>query len=161
MSTSTTSRFSRSTSRLGPFGEIPDDPEKHLVFDRPTISPRAAAGYERLRGQVVIDFFELDTREDLLEGRCVLIQLLWPRREDRSSGDAAKKSRAEAFLNVIEEDLRLPHTACGRAFIHLYDSNRSRRELVRCGLRVLDEQRSGSFQSFRVTRPSARRSPPG
>lgn len=111
---------------LFPFGQDGDDPDAYLSFDGPTIGRRAGTGYEGLRSQVVVDFFELDTREDLLEGRCMLIQLLWPQLECRLSGDPEEKSSAEAFLKVIEEGHRFPHTACGRAFIELHAHDRSR-----------------------------------
>jgi hypothetical protein len=87
---------------------------------------RSGSGYEDLRSQGVVDFFELDTREDLLEQRCMLIQLLWTQLECRVSGDPEEKSSAEAYLKVIEEEHRFPHTACGRAFIELHGRDRSR-----------------------------------
>ena len=90
------------------------------------VRPRPTAGHERLRGQVVIDFFELDTREGLLEGRCWLILLLWPFLEERDSSDPVKKSRAEAFLRTVQEGHRHMHTACGRAFIEVYGRERTR-----------------------------------
>lgn len=109
---------------LFPFGENGDDPGAYLSFDGPTVGRLAGSGYHGLRSQVVIDFFELDTREDLLEGRCMLIQLLWPQLELRSFGDPEEKSAAEAYLKIIEEGHRFPHTACGRAFIELHGRDR-------------------------------------
>lgn len=111
---------------LFPFGEHGDDPNEYLVFEGPTIRPRPGSGHERLRAQVVIDFFELDTREGLLEGRCWLIQLLWPQLEKLSSSDPQEKAQAESFLKTVEAEHRHLHTACGRAFIELYHRNRLR-----------------------------------
>lgn len=114
---------------LFPFGERGDDPAGYLAFDGPTVRPRPEAGYERLRARAVIDFFELDTREGLLEGRCMLIQLLWPRLEERGSADQRKRERGEAFVRILAEENRLPHAACGRAFVALYDADRARAAL--------------------------------
>ena len=113
---------------LFPFGEHGDDPETFLRFTGPTVRPRPDAGFERLRAQAVIDFFELDTREGLLEGRCWMIQLLWPRLEERDSPDPHKRARAETFLTTVQAGHRQLHTACGRAFIDLYEKDRARAE---------------------------------
>jgi hypothetical protein len=113
---------------LLPFGEDGDDPAEYFAFLGPTLRPRPQEGYERLRARVVIDFFELDTREGLLELRCVLIQLLWCQLENRASPDPHKKAKAEAFLETVQKTSRHPHTACGRAFIDLYESDRDMAE---------------------------------
>jgi hypothetical protein len=113
---------------LFPFGEDGDDPSEYLAFQGPTVHPRPTAGHEHLRAQVVIDFFELDTREGLLELRCVLIQLLWCQLENRASSDPRKKVKAEAFLESVQKTCRYPHTACGRAFIDLYEKDRDMAE---------------------------------
>ena len=111
---------------LFPFGEDGDDPGQFIGFNGPLIVRRDGAGYEGLRSHVVVDFFELDTREDLLEGRCMLIQMLWTRLENQSSNDVEERAEAEAFLKVVQEELRFPHTACGRAFIELHARDRLR-----------------------------------
>ncbi len=109
---------------LFPFGENADDPGQFLAFLGPTLQALPAAGYERLRAQVVIDFFELDTREGLLEGRCWMIQCLWARLEERESSDLTKRARSEEFLLSVRNGHQQLHTACGRAFIELYDADR-------------------------------------
>jgi hypothetical protein len=108
---------------LFPFGEAGDEPVEYLAFQGPTVHPLPVAGHERLRAQAVIDFFELDTREGLLELRCVLILFLWGQLEKRTSADPQKKAKAEAFLETVRKTCRHPHTACGRAFIDLYEKN--------------------------------------
>ena len=113
---------------LFPFGEDGDDPVEYLAFQGPTVHPLPAAGHERLRARAVIDFFELDTREGLLELRCLLIQLLWCQLEKRASPDPRKKAKAEAFLETVQKTCRHPHTACGRAFIDLYEKDRDMAE---------------------------------
>lgn len=115
---------------LFPFGEHGDDPGGSLSFDGPMIRilPELETGYEHLRARVLVDFFELDTREGLLEGRCWMIQLLWPRLEEQSSPDPVKKARSQKFLNAVQQEHALPHVACGRAFIRLYSQDHARAE---------------------------------
>lgn len=113
---------------LFPFGDDGEDPAEYLAFQGPTVYPLPVAGHERLRAQAVIDFFELDTREGLLELRCMLIQLLWCQLENRASPDPRKKAKAEAFLETVQKTCRHPHTACGRAFIDLYEKDRDMAE---------------------------------
>lgn len=113
---------------LFPFGEHPDEPGNFLSFDGPMLRPGEQSAEKKLRGRVVIDFFELDTREGLLEGRCLLIQLLWPQLEAQSSSDPRKRVQAEKFVRCVEEQHRLLHTACGRAFCELYRQDRARAE---------------------------------
>jgi hypothetical protein len=110
---------------LFPFGEHGDDPAFYLAFEGPMVGPRAAAGYEHLRGQVVIDFFELDTRAGLFQMRCVMLVLLWKYLEDRGSSDPRIRTVAEKFVRSVEEGHEQAHTACGRAFCELYGRNRA------------------------------------
>jgi hypothetical protein len=109
---------------LFPFGDTGDDPAEFLAFLGPTISARPASGTKRLRARAVIDFFELDTRASLFEGRCQLISLLWPRLEERRSKDPAKRRRAERWVRVVLDEHKLLHTACGRAYVELYEADR-------------------------------------
>ncbi len=110
---------------LFPFGEHGDDPAAFLAFEGPLVRPRAAGGYERLRGQVVIDFFELDTRAGLFQMRCVMIVLLFKYLEDLSSAEPRIRAVAEKFVHSVEEGHEQAHTACGRAFCELYGRNRA------------------------------------
>jgi hypothetical protein len=109
---------------LFPFGENGDDPANYLAFQGPTIQPRPVDGYERLRARTVIDFFELDTREGLLWLRCFLIQALWDQLRDRESGDPEKRAKAGAYLETFRKTYGFPQTACGRAFLDLYEKDR-------------------------------------
>jgi hypothetical protein len=111
---------------LFPFGTQGDDPGRFLAFDGAVVRPRRTGGPDHLRGRVVIDFFELDTREGLLELRCILIQLLWKQLRERDQGAAEMRAAAEAFLRTVMDGHRHPHTACGRAFIALYDRDQAR-----------------------------------
>lgn len=111
---------------LFPFGENGDDPEDYFTFRGPMVLAQATSGPEGLRAQVTIDFFELDTRAGLIEGRCWAILFLWPQLVDRDSSDLLTSTRARDFLRTYQEGHRQLHTACGRAFIELYDRDRPR-----------------------------------
>jgi hypothetical protein len=102
---------------LFPFGEDGDDPEKLLTFEGAAIGPLATlAGYDRLRARVVIDFFELDSRAGLLQGRSAVIKMLFPELEQRGVPDA------DSFVEALQS-ARFPYAACARAFVRLYDED--------------------------------------
>jgi len=109
---------------LLPFGENGDDPGLYLVFEGPVIQTLSTVGHDGLRARAVVDFFELDTREDLLEGRCALIERLWLKLEERASGSAEDRVKAEEYLEVLETRNGFPHSACGRAYVALYERDR-------------------------------------
>jgi hypothetical protein len=73
----------------------------------------------------VIDFFELDTREDLLEGRAQIIMLLFPQLEASKQSDPETRQRAAAFVATLQE-VRFPHAACARSYVGLYHADRER-----------------------------------
>jgi hypothetical protein len=72
---------------LFPFGHDADDPQRYLDFFGVLVRPKPPRGHDRLRARTVIDFFELDTREDLLEGRAQIIMLLFPQLEASGQSD--------------------------------------------------------------------------
>jgi 5-methylcytosine-specific restriction endonuclease McrA len=108
---------------LFPFGDDGDDPEAFLAFVGPIVVARATRGHARLRARTVIDFFELDTREDLIEARCHVLTLLWPQLELAANARRAERVRARAFLTAALED-GFPHAACARAFVALHARDR-------------------------------------
>jgi hypothetical protein len=91
---------------------------RYLSFVGPIVVARAKGGHARLRGRTVIDFFELDTREDLVEARCHVLMLLWPQLEL-----GTKRTKARAFVAAATED-PFPHAACARAFVALHGRDR-------------------------------------
>lgn len=104
---------------LFPFGNGADDPEEFFTFTGPSISPRSDLRAEdRLRARVVIDFLELDSREDLLLARSRKIVSLYPQLEQLPDPEADDFVRAE-------QGARSPHSACARAFVQLYAEDRA------------------------------------
>lgn len=107
-----------------PFGERGEDPARFLEFFGALVRVKPPAGADRFRARVVIDFFELDTREDLLELRCAVIRELWPHLEGRRNEDVGERQIAEDFVTTFRSENRIPVAACARAFIDLYETDR-------------------------------------
>lgn len=119
---------------LFPFGERGVEPRAYFRFLGTMVYPRAlrttartrraVGAYKQLQAQVTVDFFELDTREDLIELRCYLIQALWPQLENLSSLDEVERTLARDFVRAVRLQQRFPQMAWGRAFIALYRKDR-------------------------------------
>lgn len=108
---------------LFPIGDGGDDPKDYLQFTGAMIQVRPGDSARRLRANAVIDFFELDTREDLIEGRCMLLTALFPNLEARvGATTAARRERAKQFVRRVSED-GFPHAGCSRAFVELFDTD--------------------------------------
>lgn len=105
---------------LFPLGENGDDPAEFLRFSGPQIQVGADEPAGQLRANAVIDFFELDTREDLIEGRCYVLQALFPHLQARTASSILKRERARAYVDTVRES-RFPHAACARAYVELFD----------------------------------------
>jgi hypothetical protein len=103
-----------------PFGEDPEDPEALISFVGVFPRPRPASGPGALRALVLIDFFELDTRADLINARSTAVVLLWPRLEARAAGSAEAAAFVDAMVN---ERSLFPQVACARAFVSLYEAD--------------------------------------
>lgn len=108
---------------LFPFGAWGDDPAEFLTFVGPVIRPKPKRGHARLRARTVIDFFELDTREDLFVQRATILVTLFPQLEARTgAATLLERTRAEKFVDALRRG-PAPHAACARAYIDLYDAN--------------------------------------
>lgn len=102
-----------------PIGDDGEDPEAWLEWLGPTVRPRPAlAGDERVRAMTLIDFFELDTRPDLLLGRCQAIVVLaqWLQRP-KTNGKAKAMIAAMTASNA-------QFAGCLRDFQRLFVSDR-------------------------------------
>jgi hypothetical protein len=113
-----------------PIGTLDDDPESLVSFSVTTAIPVKKKGARNRRGRVIIDFFELNKRELLHEGRAMMLGLL---------GDAL--ARLENGNDPIDVELvatlqssSSPHAACLRAFRRLWDDDRAmaREAIVLC-----------------------------
>ena len=100
-----------------PFGTWGEDPERFLTFQGPISVPKARSGRNQLRGKVVIDFFDLNAREDLILDRALMICALWGPLERRAA-DAATTDDLDLLEKV--DGPQLPHANCARAFVKLH-----------------------------------------
>ncbi|MEZ4391803.1 MAG: hypothetical protein R3A48_11955 [Polyangiales bacterium] len=108
---------------LFPMGDDGDDPADYLGFVGPV--PRHTSGEQHgvLRARTVIDFFELDTREDLFGGRCWVIAGLFPHLEARVQGKTAARRKVSGdFVDAAVGDAS-PYAACARDYVALYDAD--------------------------------------
>lgn len=104
-----------------PIGTLDADPKDLIEFDGIVAIPKATRGHARRRAQVTIDFFDLNNREELWDGRFAVIRALWGALELSHEG-ASQRSRRDA-REVIEELTagNSPHTSCAQAFVALFE----------------------------------------
>lgn len=101
-----------------PVGANGTNPEDLLGWNGPLVFPKKGLSVEdTLRAKVLIDFFELDTRRDLLEGRCHGIMLLFPRLKE-------KTAKAKKFVEALTAD-DATFAGCFRAFVALFKKNKA------------------------------------
>ncbi|HLQ93501.1 MAG TPA: hypothetical protein VK148_26055 [Xanthobacteraceae bacterium] len=114
-----------------PIGRYDDPPESLVTFIATTAVPAARSGHRKLRGEVIIDFFQLNVREQLHRERARLIALLGGTLKFIDAGiDVAQNQRVAAGL--VEP--HIPHTSCLRAYRKLWDDDNqlARRAHSRC-----------------------------
>jgi hypothetical protein len=109
-----------------PLGDFDDDPENVITFEGLVPKPRARSGRRHERAQVIIDFFELDTREELLRGRAEQIRTMMLALIVAEKPPAPEaKSLADHTIARLQ-DLDSPHCNCVRSFRRLYQQDRAR-----------------------------------
>ncbi len=88
------------------------------------------SGHRRRRAVVTIDFFELDTREELIRGRSDVIRAIWVAlRVLETNPTPADKNFAErAVATILSESS--PHSNCARSFQKLYERDRAKAGLL-------------------------------
>jgi hypothetical protein len=106
-----------------PLGTIDDDPESLIGFDGILAKPTAAGGHNRNRALVTIDFFGLNTREELWDDRFRTISDLWSKFHIlQTSPDAQQTGAARRRLNDLVSDAG-PQAGCARAFLRLIEAD--------------------------------------
>jgi hypothetical protein len=99
-----------------PLGTLDSDPEDIFHFEGIIPVPRHQSGKKRLRALVTIAFFELATRDTLLEQRARRLADFARAFEDSISGSSAKK-RERAQLDVdTMTSIKAPHANCVRSY---------------------------------------------
>jgi hypothetical protein len=110
-----------------PVGDLDEDPEGILTFDGVSPVPRLKRGPRWRRALVTIDFFELDNREELRRGRaetiCNLHLALVSLRVDEL------REYASRYIEILLAP-GAEHASCARAFMALYQRDRSQAEEI-------------------------------
>ncbi len=103
-----------------PIGADDTDPEELLTFIATTAVPKASSGHKRRRGQVIIDFFDLNRREQLHRERANMIMLLGQALAaiDAGTGDDSDTEVVREIVSPL-----YPHTACVRAYRELWEKD--------------------------------------
>jgi hypothetical protein len=125
---------------LYPLGDLDEDPEEVLTFDGINPVPRMRRGARWRRARVIIDFFELDQREELLRERAEKIVAVFLALEILQSGREENRELAGRAIETLLSPSSA-HVNCGRAFRALYQADRDRaEEIVRKAQSYLDTQ---------------------
>lgn len=103
-----------------PLGELDgDDPEELIAFEGLVPVPTHTAGLKSYRARVTIDFFVLEQREHLREGRALKIRDLWLALSALDhADDESERTRFRTLIDRLQGP-RSPHASCTRAFYRL------------------------------------------
>lgn len=105
-----------------PLGEMDADPESLITFRANLPVPRVKSGPRFRRASVIIDFFRLDIREELLWERSDRIVSLFMALDLAATGSASRRALAERSIAQHLSPFS-PHTSCSRAFHDLYQAD--------------------------------------
>jgi hypothetical protein len=108
---------------LYPLGNQDEDPEALIKFDGVTAIPCQYGDLRDVRARIIIDFFKLNLRPELRDGRLTSIYLIYSSfvaLQGNPSRD--RKVILQRILNETTSD-QAPHAACSRAFYRLINSD--------------------------------------
>ena len=109
-----------------PIGTGDDDPEELITFTGvlPVPTTKRETTNKHRRARVTIDFFELDTRDDLLEMRAQIIANIWLAFTTlQDAGVSAARRRAAQKIIDLASSTRFQQTNCARSFLRLCQQN--------------------------------------
>jgi len=105
---------------LYPLGDLDADPQEIIAFDGWLAVPKQPAGPEHQRARVIIDFFRLNLRDELIQGRIRMMLLVFPYLKTYYAlSDGAERDLAGEVINLSESP-GAPHSSCVRSFHALY-----------------------------------------
>jgi hypothetical protein len=139
-------RLKTSTFVPAPTGE---DPSQFLTFEGYIAVPASNDEQLRKRAQVVIDFFELNRRPDLLLGRATAIVLTYQHLKELNQLDLAPD--VETARSWVDADLRqtAPFASAVRSFKVLFDTDEPlAREVARLANSYISKKSSALAQSL-------------
>lgn len=96
-----------------PFGDSDADPEELITFIATTAVPKVKSGPKHRRGRVIIDFFDLNKREQLHRERASMIIILGNSLVSLANG-SGDDTDEELVARLVEPVY--PHTNCLRAY---------------------------------------------
>ncbi len=105
-----------------PIGTLDDDPEELITFTGTIARPVAAAGPRHVRAALIIDFFGLNTRDQLHIQRAETIERFGKALIAVADGMASQPDHT--YIAQIRNPL-IPHAACLRAFKGLWDKDQA------------------------------------
>ncbi len=108
-----------------PIGAVDADPERLIRFEGIVPVPVASRGHSRARAQVTIDFFELDTREVLLEERAERILALHVALASTDDPDESTAGAAQILVERLTA-AEAPHANCARCHRELAENDPDR-----------------------------------
>lgn len=103
-----------------PLGSDDADPEDLITFVATTATPKATDAHMRRRGQIIIDFFDLNGRELLHRQRAQMISLVGGALAQTHAGTAGNADR-RILSRITRPDM--PHAACIRAHKALWQND--------------------------------------
>ena len=102
-----------------PLTTMDDDPEDVIGFNGIVPYVKANRGHRRARGRVIIDFFELAIRDDLVRERFLILDNLLNNLKILENGNAQERERAQRRVDErIADDAE--HANCARSFVRLF-----------------------------------------
>jgi hypothetical protein len=110
-----------------PLCGLDEDPSDLITFTATTAIPAQPDGHGRRRGELMIDFFDLNRRDGLHEERARMIAIFGPALRATSAGGGTLGERTLA-QNI--DSPSQPHANCLRAFRRLWNSDRTAAEAV-------------------------------
>lgn len=103
-----------------PLGQLDADPEDLVSYVGTIAKPRASTGYARERGQIIIDFFDLNGRDVLHYQRAQMIAMVGGALAARAAGTA---SPLDDLVIAKIGNPAVPHASCLRSFKRLFDQD--------------------------------------
>jgi hypothetical protein len=124
-----------------PLGTVDDDPEELVTFVATIAKPRATGGHLQRRGQIIIDFFDLNGRDQLHRQRAQMISMFGGPLAALHAGTASDTDRR--VIGQIDHPA-LPHASCVRSFRRLFDDDPALGRIIyeKCRIYVFDQTAS-------------------
>jgi len=105
-----------------PLTDVDIDPEEVLCFEGVVPAYRSKAWQRRRRADIIIDFFALDIRDELVIERYAVIDRMYDKLRLRQIGDADEQLEAQEEIDDMIAD-NAPHANCARSFLRVYEED--------------------------------------